>query len=326
MKKNKIGIYSPMPSLKTAMETIEKLKKNNKTDPRAEGWMKGQGIIWTPEKNPQFTRMGKRFVQEVYKLNQKLTEEQRASGTEDATVLKAAVDKANAITEKERKKAIADKQKAIEAQNIDKAKIEQADQDIEKALGDLAMLITKGTRLNMMPEDEQKLMPILTTLMDASFRKGYYKFKEAARYVMDLIRSQLGHDFADEITLDQLQGAYIGMAGRYQEQGASSKKEVIAVESLSEIDEVSDELVAEETEEALEGMDINDPDAKFQVAQEISQSFLNNGEYRDITEARKAISEMTGVAIKPGTKEAKAADEAIEAGVVMAARQIIAKG
>jgi len=326
MKKNKIGIYSPMPSLKTAMETIEKLKKNNKTDPRAEGWMKGQGIIWTPEKNPQFTRMGKRFVQEVYKLNQKLTEEQRASGTEDATVLKAAVDKANAITDKERKKAIADKQKAIEAQNIDKAKIEQADQDIEKALGDLAMLITKGTRLNMMPEDEQKLMPILTTLMDASFRKGYYKFKEAARYVMDLIRSQLGHDFADEITLDQLQGAYIGMAGRYQEQGASSKKEVIAVESLSEIDEVSDELVAEETEEALEGMDINDPDAKFQVAQEISQSFLNNGEYRDITEARKAISEMTGEPIKPGTKEAKAADEAIEAGVVMAARQIIAKG
>jgi len=327
MKKNNIGIYSPMPSLKTAMDTIEKLKKGNKTDPRAEGWMKGQGIIWTPEKNPQFTRMGKRFVQEVYKLNQKLTEEQRASGTEDATVLKAAVDKANAITNKERKKAIADKQKAIEAQNIDKAKIEQADQDIEKALGDLSMLITKGTRLNMMPEDEQKLMPILTTLMDASFRKGYYKFKEAARYVMDLIRSQLGHDFADEITLDQLQGAYIGMAGRYQEQGASSKKEVIAVESLSEIDEVSDELVAEEgTEEALEGMDINDPDAKFQVAQEISQSFLNNGEYRDITEARKAISEMTGEPIKPGTKEAKAADEAIEAGVVMAAREIIAKG
>ena len=322
MKKNKIGIYSPMPSLKTAMETIEKLKKGNKTDPRAEGWMKGQGIIWTPEKNPQFTRMGKRFVQEVYKLNQKLTEEQRASGTEDATVLKAAVDKANAITEKERKKAIADKQKAIEAQNIDKAKIEQADQDIEKALGDLAMLITKGTRLNMMPEDEQKLMPILTTLMDASFRKGYYKFKEAARYVMDLIRSQLGHDFADEITLDQLQGAYIGMAGRYQEQGASSKKEVIAVESLSEIDEVSDEAVTEEAGE----MDINNPSGRFEVAQNISQFFLNNGDFRDITEARKMISEMTGQDIKAGTRESKMTDEAIEAGVVMAARNIVDAG
>jgi hypothetical protein len=319
MKKNKTGIYSPMPSLKTAMETIEKLKKGNKTDPRAEGWMKGQGIIWTPEKNPQFTRMGKRFVQEVYKLNQKLTEEQRASGTEDARILQAAVDKANAITDKERKKAIADKQKAIEAQNIDKAKIEQADQDIEKALGDLAMLITKGTRLNMMPEDEQKLMPILTTLMDASFRKGYYKFKEAARYVMDLIRSQLGHDFADEITLDQLQGAYIGMAGRYQDQGASSKKEVIAIESLSEIDEVAGEIEVGE-------VDINNPSEQFEVAQNLAQFFMEDGEFANINEARKMIADMTGQDIKPGTKESKMADEAIEAGVVMAARNIVDAG
>ena len=199
-----------------------------------------------------------------------------------------------------------------------------AQDDLEAALGDLSMLITKGTRLNMMPEEEQKLMPILTRLTDAAFRLGYYKFKETAKYVMDLIRSRLGDEVADQITLDHLQGAYIGMAGKYQDQGASSKKEVIAIESLEELDQET--VVEEETEEAPEGMDINDPDAKFEIAQEISQSFLNNGEYRDITEARKAISEMTGVPIKPGTKEAKAADEAIEAGVVMAAREIIAKG
>jgi hypothetical protein len=186
MKKNKTGIYSPMPTLEKAMETIDKLKKGNKTDARAEGWMKGQGIIFTPGKKPQFTRMGKRFVQEVYKLAQNLSDEQRASGSEDARILQAAVDKANAITNKEREKAIADKQKALEAQGVDKAKIEKADEDIEQALGDLSMLITKGTRLNMMPEDEQKLMPILTKLMDAAFRKGYYKFKEAAPFAMAL--------------------------------------------------------------------------------------------------------------------------------------------
>jgi hypothetical protein len=199
-----------------------------------------------------------------------------------------------------------------------------AQDDLEAALGDLSMLITKGTRLNMMPEEEQKLMPILTRLTDAAFRLGYYKFKETAKYVMDLIRSRLGDEVADQITLDHLQGAYIGMAGKYQDQGASSKKEVIAIESLEELDQET--VVEEEADEAPEGMDINDPDAKFQIAQEISQSFLNNGEYRDITEARKAISEMTGEPIKAGTKEAKAADEAIEAGVVMAAREIIAKG
>jgi hypothetical protein len=185
------------------------------------------------------------------------------------------------------------------------------------------MLITKGTRLNMMPEEEQKLMPILTRLTDAAFRLGYYKFKDAAKYVMDLIRSRLGDEVADQITLDHLQGAYIGMAGKYQDQGASSKKEVIAIESLEELDQVAEAAVAEEEPS---GMEINDPDAKFEIAKEISQSFLNNGEYRDITEARKAISEMTGEPIKPGTKEAKAADEAIEAGVVMAAREIIASG
>jgi hypothetical protein len=330
MKKNKIGIYSPMPSLATAMETIEKIKKGNKTDVRAEGWMKGQGIIWTPNKKPQFTRMGNRFVQEVYKRAQKLTDEQRASGSEDASILQAAVDKANAISNKERDKALADKQKALEAQGVDKAKLEAAKADIEDALSDLSMLITKGTRLNIMPEDEQKLMPILTRLMDGAFRAGYYKFKEAARYVMGLIRAKLGNDFADEINIDQLQGAYIGMAGKYQDQGASSKKEVIAIESMEEIDDVAEEAVAEEAvEEATEeagGMDINRASDRFEVAQNISDFFLNNGDFRDITQARKMISKMTGQEIKPGTRESKMADEAIEAGVVMAARSIVDTG
>lgn len=202
-----------------------------------------------------------------------------------------------------------------------------AQDDLEAALGDLSMLITKGTRLNMMPEEEQKLMPILTRLTDAAFRLGYYKFKETAKYVMDLIRSRLGDEVADQITLDHLQGAYIGMAGKYQDQGASSKKEVIAIESLEELDQET--VVEEETEETAEeagGMDINNPSDKFEVAQNIAQFFINNGDFRDITQARKMISEMTGQEIRPGTRESKMADEAIEAGVVMAARDIVDAG
>jgi hypothetical protein len=38
------------------------------------------------------------------------------------------------------------------------------------------------------------------------------------------------------------------------------------------------------------------------------------------------ISEMTGQEIRPGTRESKMADEAIEAGVVMAARDIVDAG
>ena len=199
-----------------------------------------------------------------------------------------------------------------------------AQDDLEAALGDLSMLITKGTRLNMMPEEEQKLMPILTRLTDAAFRLGYYKFKETAKYVMDLIRSRLGDEVADQITLDHLQGAYIGMAGKYQDQGASSKKEVIAVESLEELDQET--VAEEEAAEEAGGMDINDPSDKFEVAQNIAQFFINNGDFRDITQARKMISEMTGQEIRPGTRESKMADEAIEAGVVMAARDIVDVG
>jgi hypothetical protein len=202
-----------------------------------------------------------------------------------------------------------------------------AQDDLEAALGDLSMLITKGTRLNMMPEEEQKLMPILTRLTDAAFRLGYYKFKETAKYVMDLIRSRLGDEVADQITLDHLQGAYIGMAGKYQDQGASSKKEVIAIESMEELDQET--VVEEEADEAPEeagGMDINNPSDKFEVAQNIAQFFINNGDFRDITQARKMISEMTGQEIRPGTRESKMADEAIEAGVVMAARDIVDAG
>ena len=135
MKKHKIGIYSPMPSLATALETIDKLKKGNKTDVSAEGWMKGQGIVWTPNKKPQLTRMGKRFVNELNKLSDKLTDEQRASGSEDARILQAAADKANAITNKEREKAKAEKQKALEAQGVDKAKLEAAQADIQDEIG-----------------------------------------------------------------------------------------------------------------------------------------------------------------------------------------------
>jgi hypothetical protein len=113
----------------------------------------------------------------------------------------------------------------------------KAKADLDAALGDLGDIFGKGTRLNIMPEQEQKLLPVLTRVMDAAFRMGYYKFKDAARFVVNTIREKLGADVSDQITLDHLQGAYIGMAGKYQDQGASSKKEVIAVESLAELEE-----------------------------------------------------------------------------------------
>ena len=196
------------------------------------------------------------------------------------------------------------------------AEMEKLKQEMQDALGDLSMILTKGTRLNMVPEDEQKLMPVLTKVMDLAFRMGYIKFKEAAKYVMDLIRSKMGDEAADSISLDHLQGAYIGMAGKYQDKGASTKKEVISVESLDELNE--------EPAEEAEGAPATDGNQA--IIEGVRDHLLNGGSFSTIVEARKFIEGITGNKIEPGTQQAKEADEMIEAGVVMSARQLIADG
>lgn len=118
----------------------------------------------------------------------------------------------------------------------DSEEVRKAKADLMAGLGDLASILSKPGRMNIVPEDEQRLYPVLVRVFDAAFRLGYLKFKDAAKFVLDQIRGALGDEAASAITLDHLQGAYIGMAGRYTDQGASTKKEVVAVEDLAEIE------------------------------------------------------------------------------------------
>jgi hypothetical protein len=111
----------------------------------------------------------------------------------------------------------------------------QAAQDLQDALGELADIFGKKGRLNITPEQEQRLLPVLTKLFDAAFRRGYHKFREAARYVLNAVRQALGA-VADLISLEHLQGAYIAMSARYRSQGAEAAKDVIAVQALAEIE------------------------------------------------------------------------------------------
>jgi len=111
----------------------------------------------------------------------------------------------------------------------------KAQADLDAALGDLGDIFGKNVRASITPEQEQKLLPVLTRVMDAAFRLGYYKFKDAARFVVAAIRAKMGNEVAEQVSIDHLQGAYIGMAGKYQDKGASTKKEVVAIESLDEL-------------------------------------------------------------------------------------------
>lgn len=123
------------------------------------------------------------------------------------------------------------------SQSTDQPAREKADTDFDDAMSDLGDIFGKNFRATFTPEQEQKIIPVLTRLFDAAFRKGYYKFKDAALFVLDSISSRIGKEVADEITIDHLQGAYIGMAGRYKEQGADSKRDVVAFESKNELGE-----------------------------------------------------------------------------------------
>lgn len=63
--------------------------------------------------------------------------------------------------------------------------------------------------------------------------------------------------------------------------------------------------------------------AKSGLTDHFSKKLMEGGKYENIVQARKEAEEITGKPIKPGTAESKAVDEAVEVGVVNAARQII---
>lgn len=126
----------------------------------------------------------------------------------------------------------------------------RAQADVMAALADLGDILGKGTRMNIVPEQEQKLLPVLTRLLDAAFRLGYHKFKDSAKFALDQIRANLGDEAADALTLDHLQGAYIGMAGG--KKGADTKRAVIDVETKAEI----------ESHEAVQEQDDDEPAAR----------------------------------------------------------------
>lgn len=161
--------------------------------------------------------------------------------------------------ESEKKQEITENQQQ-EPEPVKNDKAESADarrarMDLDAALSDLGAILLDRNTLQVVPVDEAKLIPVLTRVMDAAFRLGYHKFKDAARFALSLIREKFGAEAADAVTLDHLQGAYIGMAGKYKDQGADTKKAVVAVESLDELESSNERTdTGSQSQEALGGM------------------------------------------------------------------------
>lgn len=132
--------------------------------------------------------------------------------------------------------------------------LDAALKDAQDALGDLADIFGKNVRSNLTPEQEQKLLPVLTRLFDAAFRAGYYSFRDAARWVLGQIRERIGTEVADALTTEHLQGAYIGMSGRHKATGnVTPAAQVVAIEKESIDAERSGPVVERDREDGDAG-------------------------------------------------------------------------
>lgn len=187
------------------------------------------------------------------------------------------------------------------------------------ALADLGDILGKNTRMNIVPEQEQKLLPVLTRLLDAAFRLGYHKFKDSAKFALDQIRANLGDDAANALTLDHLQGAYIAMAGG--KQGTDTKRAVIDVETKAEIE--AHEVVDPDAREAAEESAPADAAAKS-LTDALYQAIRAGGMPKDNPALKKLVEDFDG---QPADQaRMKQAQEELETAIAMSARDIVAKG
>ena len=199
----------------------------------------------------------------------------------------------------------------------------RAKADLMAALADLGDILGKNTRMNIMPEQEQKLLPVLTRVLDAAFRLGYHKFKDSAKFALDQIRAHLGDEAADALTLDHLQGAYIAMAGG--KEGVDTKRAVIDVETKAEIEAHTVVDPDAETDATIKPT-MATADGRRAIAQTVADHMIGGNKFATINDARKFIEGITDSRIPPGTKQAKLADETVEVGVAIAARDIVSSG
>lgn len=119
-------------------------------------------------------------------------------------------------------------------------------------------------------------------------------------------------------------------AGEKERQAEQAKiaEEAKPAEAPREMDKLERDMGKEaypftEGEKAEETFDLMTPDGKFAVAQRVSDALLAGKSFDNIAAARMFIKGLIGRTVNPGTDLAKQSDEAIETGVVLAARAIV---
>jgi len=68
-----------------------------------------------------------------------------------------------------------------------------------------------GGKANMLPEEEARLIPIMSKIFRAAAKLGYLTFKDAGRFVLSEIRGK-SREVADKLSIENLQAGYINIA------------------------------------------------------------------------------------------------------------------
>lgn len=64
--------------------------------------------------------------------------------------------------------------------------------EFKSAMGDLVDIVSQSGRSNVVPENNPKLMDVLTRLMDAAVSMGYSKLQDAVKFVLDSVKKKFG--------------------------------------------------------------------------------------------------------------------------------------
>jgi DNA repair protein RadC len=98
------------------------------------------------------------------------------------------------------------------------------------AIGELASIL--GARKNLTPDEESKIIPVMSKIFRIAAKMGYVKFKDAAQHVMSQIRQLAGNEIADKLSIDNLQAGYINIASEI----GGDKREALAYDSIEELE------------------------------------------------------------------------------------------
>lgn len=89
----------------------------------------------------------------------------------------------------------------------------QANKELDDVWGEMGAFLSSKTSLKIVPdENRDEFTRILTKLISAAFKSGYYKFKDNARYILDTVREKFGDKAVENFDLQSIQGAYIAMS------------------------------------------------------------------------------------------------------------------